>query len=654
MCGLAGLVADSPRSADRLRSSVREMAGTMTHRGPDDEGEYVDRDAGLGLGFRRLAIQDLSSAGRQPMRSASGRYVIVYNGEAYNYPSLRRELSRRGASFSSECDTEVVLAAVEEWGIRETLPRLVGMFAMAVWDARERTVTLARDRLGIKPLFVYSGEDVVGFASELKALCRLQEFPRRLDHDALASYLRHLYVPTPDSIFEDTRKLPPGRTLTFSAPAPDELPSAEPYWSLEDVARRGVEDRFEGSPREAAERLGELLETSVAQRMVADVPVGALFSGGIDSTSVVAAMQDVAGRDVQTFTVSFDRDEHDESEAAREMAGYLGTDHTELEVGGDDALELIPRLPEMFDEPLANPAQVPTYLVCELAERHVTVGLAGDGGDEVFGGYNRYRYGEQMLPATSSVPGPLRRGLAAAVGAVSTETWRQVHRSVRPVLPDAASTRLPGEKMRKLGDLMAADDVSSMYRSLVSACQHPDELLIGGRERDAAGNALPAEAPFPDLLERMLLADQRNYLPDDLLAKVDRASMATSLEVRVPLLDRRIVEFAWRLPPEMKIRDGTTKWLLRRQLENRVPKYLWDRPKVGFTVPLVSWLRGPLSEWAGDLLSRRQLLRDGVFRAGRVHDMWQRFRDGETHLANGLWAILMFQAWMREWDVSVG
>ncbi len=654
MCGLAGLVADSPRPADRVRSSVREMADALTHRGPDDQGEYVDAEAGLGLGFRRLAILDLSSAGHQPMRSPSGRYVIAYNGEAYNYRSLRRELSRLGAGFRSDCDTEVILAAFEEWGIRESLSRLVGMFAMAVWDTRERTVTLARDRLGIKPLFVYSDEETVGFASELKALCRLPEFPRRLDHDALASYLRHLYVPTPDAIFEDTHKLPPGHTLTFPAPMSGELPPPDSYWSLGDVARRGIEDRFGGSPREAAGRLGDLLETSVEQRMVADVPVGALFSGGIDSTSVVAAMQEAGGRPVRTFTVSFDRDEHDESDAAREVADYLGTDHTELDVGGEDALELVPRLPEMFDEPLANPAQVPTHLVCELANRHVTVGLAGDGGDEVFGGYNRYLYGEQMLPATSRVPRPLRRGLAAAVGAVSTETWKQVHRSVTPVLPDAAATRLPGEKIRKVGDLMAADDVPSMYRSLVSACQRPDDLLVRGRERRAAGSTLPSEAAYSDLLERMLLADQRSYLPDDLLAKVDRASMATSLEVRVPLLDHRIVEYAWRLPPEMKIRGGTTKWLLRRQLEERVPKRLWDRPKVGFTVPLVSWLRGPLSEWADDLLSRRQLLRDGVFRAGRVHDMWRRFREGETHLANGLWAILMFQAWKEEWDVPAG
>lgn len=654
MCGIAGLVADAPRPADRLRSSVREMAGTLTHRGPDDEGEYVDAEAGMALGFRRLAIQDLSSAGHQPMRSPSGRYVMVYNGEAYNYRSLRRELSRKGASFRSDCDTEVILAGLEEWGMRPCLERLVGMFAMAVWDTRKRSVTLARDRLGIKPLYVYRGQETLGFASELKALCRLPEFSRRLDHDALASYLRHLYVPTPDSIFEGTHKLPPGHTLTLSAPASGGLPPAEAYWSLDDVARRGMEDRFGGSPREAADHLDELLQQSVEKRMVADVPVGALFSGGIDSTSVVAAMQEATDGPVRTFTVSFDRDEHDEAEAARAVAEYLGTDHTELDVGGEDALELVPRLPEMFDEPLANPAQVPTYLVCELANRHVTVGLAGDGGDEVFGGYNRYLYGEQMLPATSRVPRPLRRGLAAAVGAVSTETWRQVHRSITPVLPDGASTRLPGEKIRKVGNLMAADDLPAMYRSLISACQNPDELLVRGREPDGVGSKLPPEAPVPDLLERMLLADQRSYLPDDLLAKVDRASMATSLEVRVPLLDHRIVEFAWRLPPEMKIRNGTTKWLLRKQLEDRVPKRLWDRPKVGFTVPLVSWLQGPLSDWAGDLLSRRKLLRDGVFRAGRVHEMWKRFREGESHLANGLWAILMFQAWQEEWDVSVG
>lgn len=637
-----------------MRAVVRDMADTLQHRGPDDEGSYVDAEAGVGFGFRRLAILDLTPAGHQPMQSASGRYVIVFNGEVYNFRELRRRLSKAGEEFRSECDTEVVLAAFEQWGIRESLSRFVGMFALAVWDTEQRQLTLARDRLGIKPLYLWTGNGTVGFASELKALSRAPGFRRQLDHDALASYLRYLYVPAPDAIFQDTWKLPPGHSVTVAAPPPARLPEPEPYWSLDDVARTGVGDRFEGSPREAAERLGELLRDSVRMRMIADVPVGALFSGGIDSTSVVAAMQEASARPVKTFTVSFDRTEHDESDAARAVAEHLGTEHTELDVGGRDALDLIPRLPRMYDEPLANPSQIPTYLVCELAKRHVTVGLAGDGGDEVFGGYNRYVYGRRILPRASALPGPLRRGVGAALGAVSTETWDRLYRRLEPVLPAAAQHRLPGEKIEKVGELLEGEDVGSMYRSLLSACRHPEELLLKGRERVGAGSTLPPEEMVSDLLERMMLADQRNYLPDDLLAKVDRASMATSLEVRVPLLDHRIVEFSWRLPPEMKVRDGVTKWVLRRQLEGRVPRRLWDRPKVGFTVPLTSWLAGPLEEWAEDLLDPDRLDRDGVFRSARVREMWSEFRRGESHLASGLWSILMFQAWQEEWDVSTG
>lgn len=654
MCGLAGLVTEASKSEKYLESLVRDMAGTLQHRGPDDEGCFADADAGVALGFRRLAILDLSAAGHQPMRSESGRYIIAFNGEVYNFRELRRELSTGGARFRSESDTEVILAAFERWGIRESLNRFVGMFAFAVWDNRSRTLTLARDRMGIKPLFVYAGDGVVAFASELKALCRLPDFPRRLDHDALASYLRYLYVPSPDSIFQDTHKLPSGHVLTLPTPAPNRLPESEPYWSVENAALRGIENRFEGTPDEAVERLDELIQESVRLRTVADVPVGALFSGGIDSTSVVAAMQAASSQPVKTFTVSFDSAEHDESGAARAVSHHLGTDHTELEVRGEDALDLVPRLPEMFDEPMANPSQIPTHLVCRLAKRHVTVGLAGDGGDELFGGYNRYLYGTRLLPVAGAIPGPLRRTAAGAMGALSTETWDRIYRGFGAAFPSSAQHRLPGEKIAKFVRILSQDDLPSMYRSLLSACHRPADLLVSGREKTDTGAQFPLTEKVPMLLERMMLQDQESYLPGDLLAKVDRASMATSLEVRVPLLDHRIVEFSWRLPPQLKIRDDVTKWVLRRQLERKVPRNLWDRPKVGFTVPLRDWLLGPLSEWAQDLLSIRRLRHDGVFRPNRVQEMWNRFRDGETEYSTGLWAILMFQAWLEEWDVSTG
>lgn len=653
MCGIAGLLVDGRRE-EELRAAGREMAGTLAHRGPDDASEFVDAKSGVALGFRRLAILDPSPAGRQPMRSPSGRYVIVYNGEVYNFRALRRELERPGLSFRSDSDTEVILATFDRWGIRDSLPRFRGMFAMAVWDTERREITLARDRLGVKPLFVYSGEGTVAFASELKALCRAPGFPRRLDHDALASYLRYLYVPAPDAIFRDTRKLPPGHTLTVPADSLAGLPDPSPYWSLDRVASAGVEDRFRGTPREAAERLGELLAESVRLRMIADVPVGALFSGGIDSTSVVAAMQEEASGSVKTFTVGFDRDEHDESEPARAVADYLGTDHTELRVGEGDALDLVPRLPEMFDEPLANPSQIPTFLVCELARRRVTVGLAGDGGDEVFGGYNRYAAGSRIIPAVSRLPTPVRRGIGSALGAVSTRGWERIYRGLEPLLPSGARHRLPGAKIRKVGDLMTAGGVGEMYRSLVSACGRPEDLLVRGREDPDSSGELPPAQDIPDLTERMMLADQGSYLPDDLLAKVDRASMATSLEVRVPLLDHRLLEFAWRLPPEMKIRRGVTKWILREHLGTRVPRKLWDRPKVGFTVPLAEWLRGSLSDWAADLLSPRKLEREGIFRPDAVAAIRESFSEGETDRSTVLWAVLMFQAWKERWSVSTG
>lgn len=650
MCGIAGILTDDPRPEADLEAAASDMAGTLRHRGPDDDGTFADAEAGVALGFRRLAILDLSPAGSQPMRSPSGRYVMVYNGEVYNFRDLREDLLDADVSFRSETDTEVVLAAFDRWGIRESLSRFVGMFALAVWDTRSRELTLARDRLGIKPLFVHARDGMVAFGSELKALCRAPGFERRLDHDALASYLRHLYVPAPASIYRDTMKLPPGHTLTIPADDPHPLPEPAPYWSLEEVARQGVGNRFGGTEEEAVDRLDDLVRDAVRLRMIADVPVGALFSGGIDSSAVVAAMQETSDRPVKTFTVAFEQSEHDESGAARATAEHLGTDHTELAVGGDDALELVPRLPSMFDEPLANPSQIPTHLVCELARRRVTVGLAGDGGDEVFGGYNRYRYGARLLPALSRVPRAVRRPGAAALRAFSADTWTGVHDRLSPLLPAALRQRLPGPKIRKIADLMDAPDVPGMYRSLLSAWQAPESLLREGRELPRDG--LPSPGTVPELLERMMLADQSSYLPDDLLAKVDRASMATSLEVRVPLLDHRIVEFSWRLPPEMKIEDGVTKRVLRRLLERRVPRRLWDRPKVGFTVPLAAWLRGPLEEWARDLLAPDRLRRGGVFRADRVQEMWRRFEEGGTQLAPGIWAITMFEAWREEWDVS--
>lgn len=652
MCGFAGILTDGHAPHGELEASVRAMSDALAHRGPDDSGVHVDAEAGLGLGFRRLAVIDLSPAGHQPMRSDSGRHVIVFNGEIYNYRELRSQLRAEGVRFHSDSDTEVVVASVERWGVPGALERLVGMFAFAVWDTRKRTLTLVRDRLGIKPLYVHGEPGRVLFGSELKALCRAPGFRRTVDRDALVSYLRFLYVPAPRSIYRDTIKLLPGHYLTLRSPLGGSLPEPTCYWSLEEVAKAGCRDRREGQEGPLLEELDALLQDAVARRMVADVPVGALLSGGIDSSLVVAAMQQTSDRAVRTFTVAFDQGEHDESARAREVATHLGTEHLELPVRGEDALSVIPNLPEIFDEPLANPSEIPTYMLCRLARRHVTVALAGDGGDEVFGGYNRYRYGNRILPLLGKVPVGVRSAGSAALSALGSDAWERWHGRIAPVLPEGARPRLAGNKLSKLGRLMAAEDLSSMYRSLLSAWEEPETLLVDdvARSREAASSLGPEE--LATLLDRMMFADQSAYLPDDLLAKVDRASMATSLEVRVPLLDHRVVELAWRLPEAMRIRRGETKWALRRILESRVPREMWDRPKVGFTVPLEDWLRGPLAEWAGDLLASDRLERGGLFRARAVRRAWDQFRKERGELAPGLWAILTFEAWRDHWEAS--
>lgn len=647
MCGFAGILTGSGMTDGELAEHACRMTAPIAHRGPDDEGVWVDEGVGVALGFRRLAVIDLSPDGHQPMWSASRRFVVVFNGEVYNFPELRHELEQHGHAFRGRSDTEVILAAFEQWGIREAVRRFMGMFAIAVWDTHRRELSLVRDRLGKKPLYVYRESGLVTFGSELKALVAGPSFDRTIDPDALASYLRYLYVPAPQSIFRHVIKLPAAHILTVRDPK-SPLPMAEPYWSLRDVARAGLSNPFTGSDHEAIDELDDLLGQAVSRRLHADVPLGALLSGGIDSSAVVSLMQEASSRPVKTYTIGFAEEEFNEAGHAARVARHLGTDHSELMLSGEDAQLLIPRLPEIFDEPLADPSQLPTLLVSQLARRHVTVALCGDGGDELFGGYNRYVYGTRVLPRMNRVPSALRHAVAAGVGCVPATAWDRLS-GLSAVLPGLPVTRV-GERMGKLTHVMSAGSIGNMYCSLLSAWQQPANLVVNSRHTEDSNERVLDAAEPAHLLDRMMLADQMTYLPDDLLAKLDRASMAVSLEVRAPLLDHRLVEFSWRLPRALKLRGSVGKWILRQVLYRRVPKALVDRPKMGFSVPIDRWLRGPLRTWADGLLSPEEIGRGGLLASPEIVRAWRDVQAGRRRAGAALWAVIMFQAWRARWQ----
>lgn len=647
MCGLTGIFTKKLSSAEHLLAAVNAMSSAIAHRGPDDDGAFVVPDAGLALGFRRLAIIDLSAAGHQPMTSESGRYTMVFNGEVYNYRQMRQELEQAGGRFQGSSDSTVILSAFEHWGIAESVRRFVGMFAIAVWDAELRALTLIRDRLGIKPMFVSSVGGTVLFGSELKALAAHPEFERKLDLTSVAAYLRLLYVPSPRTIFQSVVKLPPGHLLTIQDPA-QALPAPQRFWSVEEVAQHGRQHQLNASDAEVVAEFDQVLRDAVALRMQSDVPWGALLSGGIDSSTVVALMQSIATAPVKTFTIGFDSSNFNEAADARAVARVLGTDHTELMLTGADALDVIPRLPEMFDEPLADPSQVPTYLVCQLARQQVTVALTGDGGDELFTGYNRYLQGEGMINGASRLPHSLRQLTAAGMNWLSSSTWDRIEGRIS----SPGGQRPLGEKIHKMGKLMQAGEPADMYLSLLSAIHHPEDVVAQGREPSYEITRIMETADGLPLMERMMLADQMTYLADDLLAKVDRASMAVSLEARVPLLDHRVVEFAWRLPRRFRVRDGKGKWILREVLHQMVPRELVDRPKMGFSVPIAEWIAGPLRPWAEELLQPARLERNGALNVAGVRRQWDAFTRSPGANASGLWAILMLQAWQDHWNVS--
>jgi len=647
MCGIAGFFgSNSARKRDELVATVRAMTDALVHRGPDDDGAWVDAGRGVGLGHRRLSILDLSPEGHQPMLSGDGRFVIVFNGEVYNFQSLRGELEAKGHQFRGHSDTEVMLAAFLEWGVVESTKRFNGMFAFGLWDRQDCVLHLGRDRLGEKPLYYgWFGETLV-FASELKAIKRHPQFAANIDRRALTALLRHSYVPEPLSIYQGIHKLPPASLLTWDGSAA--RPAPRLYWNLREVIERGLDNRFTGSDEEATEELEALLKDAVGMRMISDVPLGAFLSGGIDSSLIVSLMQAQSSRPVRTFTIGFHEKEYNEAQHAKEVARHLGTDHTEFYVTGRDALDVIPKLPALYDEPFSDHSQIPTYLVCALARNHVTVALSGDAGDELFGGYQRYSMGRSIWNMFAWMAPAMRRMGAGAMTAIPAQAWNGLARAARPLLPARYRNIAFGDKLHKLAEVVAAPGMGSLYLNMMSHWKSPAEVVIGGAEADTAITNPAGWPKVSDFTHRMMQLDMETYLPDDILVKVDRAAMGVSLEGRIPLLDTRVMEFAWRLPYAMKVRSGRGKWILRRVLDHHVPRHLIDRPKRGFGVPLADWLRGPLRGWAADLLDGSRLRREGFFHPEPVQEKWREHLSGTRNWHFYLWDVLMFQAWLAE------
>jgi asparagine synthase (glutamine-hydrolysing) len=683
MCGFAGfLTTDTNKTAscatDSLNPSEKlvmteiatAMSDAIRHRGPNDSGVLVDIDAGIALAHRRLSILELSPAGHQPMNSANGRYVIVFNGEIYNHLDLRAEMERshlpnpvgdgmpltlNSSTINSGCrfkwrghsDTETLLAGFETWGIEQMLKKTVGMFAIALWDREEETLTLVRDRMGEKPLYYGFQNKTFLFGSELKALKVHPDFLGEIDRDVLCLYLRHSYIPAPHCIYKGIQKLLPGTYLQVRLGVDTNAQVLAPveYWSMMDVALHGQACPFQGSDAEATSTLYNQLKQSIGQQMMADVPLGAFLSGGVDSSAIVALMQSQSMCPVKTFSVGFDDVGYNEAEYAKAVAQYLGTEHTELYLSSTEAMDVIPLLGKIYDEPFADSSQIPTFLVSQMAKHHVTVSLSGDAGDELFGGYNRYLLADTWKKI-ERVPFPARKSAGHLIKKLSPSTWDAIFQQIGKV------KKLPcnmGDKLEKLANrLEKVDGINELYYSLVSDIDCPEKVVIGASEPKDWLTQIGMNLTFRDAKQHMMFMDTMTYLPDDILVKVDRAAMANSLETRVPFLDHRVVELAWQLPMALKVREGETKWILRQVLYKHVPKELIERPKAGFGVPLGDWLRGPLREWVESLLDEQRLRREGFFNIHFVRELWCAHLTGKRNHQSLLWSILMFQIWLAE------
>lgn len=656
MCGITGFIESNPERSDgELRTIAAAMAARIAHRGPDDSGVWSDSSRGVCFGHRRLAVIDLSAGGAQPMVSASGRYVLTYNGEVYNHRELRRQLDGEGTgvAWRGHSDTEVLLEAIEHWGLKEALERVRGMFAFSLWDRRDQVLVLARDRMGEKPLYYGFSGGAFLFGSELSALRQHPDWRGEIDRDAVALLLRHNCIPAPHSIYQGIAKLPPATLLKLSL---DDLPrrrlQLERYWSIEPPALWG--SAVDMGETEAVDILEQLLDETVEGQMISDVPLGAFLSGGIDSSLVVAAMQKQSSTAIKTFTIGFSEPGYDESAHAAAVARHLGTDHTELTVTPEEALAVIPEIPRIYDEPFADSSQIPAYLVSRLTRTHVTVSLSGDGGDELFAGYSRYVLGDAVWRRARHIPHLARRAIGASIGLLSPGQWDRLYRRIEFLLPGKWRQELPGMKLAKLGSLLPERDRESMYLRLASHWRDPDPVVIGGSIPLGPSGQSTGPTASDSFVESMMYCDMIGYLPDDILVKVDRAAMAVSLESRMPLIDHKVTEYAISLPLRFKLRDGTGKWLLRSLLDRYVPQNLTERPKMGFSVPLDFWLRGPLREWAAELLDEKRLRREGFLKPEPIIEAWRKHQSGRRDMQYHLWDILMFQAWLEAQGATGG
>lgn len=643
MCGISGFYSKNSIQASRTLDIAKKMESTLVHRGPDSGGMWIDQDYEVALIHRRLAIVDLSPLGHQPMISSDDRFVICYNGEIYNSGDIKSlpELSKK--NWRGHSDTETILETCAILGVKAATQKLIGMFAFALWDKAKRELWLVRDRLGIKPLYwTITPSGSLIFGSELKALRAHPDCPSEIDRDAVAGFMRHNYVAGPRTIYKGICKLEPGHILRYCADMHE--PKLEKFWDLDEFAFDDTKTTFSGNDEEAVDALEGLLSDSVSRRMIADVPLGAFLSGGIDSSVVAALMQAQRGEPIKTFSIGFETQTHNEAIYAAEVAKHLGTDHTELYVTGQDALEVIPKLPEMFDEPFADSSQIPTYLLCSLTRKHVTVALSGDGGDELFAGYERYFTAQRVLNKLNRIPPSLRHLIATAIKTAKPNTWNilanMVPKQVRPTNAGYRAHKLAAA-------LMGGPDV--LFRSLISHWDKPDDLVIGGAEPKGILWDETLASDIPDFMSRMQYMDSVTYLTDDILTKVDRASMFDALEARVPILDHRVVEFAATLPNHMKVRNGQGKWILRQVLERHVPRHLFERPKMGFGVPLEAWLRGPLREWAEDLLSQKTFDKHGLLRRAPVISKWHQHVAGHANHQYLIWDVLMLHAWANKY-----
>ncbi len=641
MCGLVGVVYNNPHFKEHLADVANLMLAPIEHRGPDSSGIWIDEKSGVAFGHRRLSIIDLSEHGSQPMKSSTDRFVITYNGEVYNFKELKKELNSLGyTSWHGESDTEVILAAIEYWGLEKAISKFVGMFAFALWDKQEQLLHLVRDRMGIKPLYwtIQNGTSV--FASELKSLMSGEAWEAEIDTNSLALFMKYKYVPCPATIFKNVYQLEPATILTFDK---NKNLKKTKYWDLNNVARSGIE-HANTEKLLSEDEIFDLVNSAVKCRLVSDVPIGAFLSGGIDSSAVVALMQKNSSSSANTFSIGFSIDSYDESSYAREVARHLGTNHTEYILEPEDAIDVIPKLPQIYDEPFSDSSQIPTYLVSNLTSKNVKVALSGDGGDEIFGGYNRYLYADKYFDKVNEMPVWLQSTSKDLIHSISKESWNTFF----SYLPRKLSHSQGGEKLYKLARVIGKDKVE-VYKNLTSDWQFGNGLIYSNFKHQDIDFNCPSYLGINNSVEYMQLMDQNYYLPNDILTKVDRASMANSLEVRVPLLDHRLVEAMWKLPRKYKINNGVSKVILRKILGKYVPPVNFKRSKAGFSLPISDWLRGPLKDWAESLLNKNTVINQGLLNHEVISEKWNKHQSGENNWHEHIWSVLMFNAWYEHW-----